>query len=82
MKPLKERIKVVMNNTGGSPGCWRLLETAGREDEEDAEVQADVMMMQEVRMREEEWKAFAAQTRRQGYEAYGEQGEPSRGRWG
>ena len=89
--PLKEKIKVVMNNTGGAPGCWRLLEEAGREDDKEdtsstqpdqGEAQADVIMIQELRMKEEEWKAFARQAKRQGYEAYREQGEPSRGRWG
>ena len=58
--PLKEKIKVVMNNTGGAPGCWRLLEEADREDDrEDAsstqldkgEAQADVIIIQELRMK-------------------------------
>jgi hypothetical protein len=57
-------------NVGGAPGCWRALEHF-------ASTQTDVLVLQEIRMKPNEWTSFLRKASSLGFIGYAQHG-PSR----
>ena len=57
-------------NVGGAPGCWRALEHF-------APTQTDVLVLQEIRMKPNEWTSFLRKASSLGFIGYAQHG-PSR----
>ena len=62
--------RITSLNVGGAPGCWRALEHF-------ASAQTDVLVLQEIRMKPNEWPSFLRKASSLGFIGYAQHG-PSR----
>ena len=67
-------MRVLNLNVGGASGSWALFR-------EGYSHQFDVLLLQEVKMTDNEWRAYVRRAAKQGFTGYYEPGQTSRDRW-
>ena len=69
-----QAVRVLNLNVGGASGSWALFR-------EGYSHQFDVLLLQEVKMTDNEWRAYVRRAAKQGFTGYYEPGQTSRDRW-